>query len=122
MLSAIARSTSTKDVIWICTDQQSSNASGSQVSLEYYNCAASLNARFVSIILTCEAGENERRLVASSRGGNNNTKLTHVDILREIRGGEDIYRFGGKDELELDVSQIAPEVAARVIVEFIESD
>jgi len=120
-LGAIARSISTKEVIWICTDQQSSNASGSQISLEYYNTAASLSARFVSIILTCEAKENERRLVASSRGTGNNAKLTDVDILREVRENEDIYHFGGEDELELelDVSNRPPEAAAKMIAEFI---
>ncbi len=120
-LDAIASSTSTKEIIWICTDQQSSNAIGSQTSLEYYNTAVSLGARFASIILTCEAEENEKRLVASSRGRGNNTKLNDVNILRDIRENEDIYHFRGEDELEIDVSKMSPKAVAQTIAEFIGS-
>lgn len=53
---------------------------------------------------------------SEQRGG---TKLHDVEILREIRRTEDLYRFGGKVELELDVTLLSPVEAARKIVEFI---
>jgi len=57
----------------------------------------------------------------SSRGRGNNAKLTDIDILRQVRKNEDIYHFGGENELELelDVSNRPPEAAAKMIAEFI---
>ena len=112
--------TSTSAFTWICTDQQSSSPQGTRVALHYYNTARRLNSRFISIILTCEAEENERRLTAQGRGGSN-TKLTEVGILRAIWQEEDIYHFDGENELEINVSETSPQEAAKAILEFIEN-
>ena len=119
LLDSIARSVETRDVVWICTDQQSSDVFGSMSATDYYQAASSRGSRSISVILTREAQENERRLKAAGRGGLSNTKLTDVGILREIRDTEDLYHFGGKDELELDVTAKSAGETARLVVDFI---
>jgi chloramphenicol 3-O-phosphotransferase len=92
---------------------------GSSAAKDYLQAAQSRGSRFISIILTCEAAENERRLRSADRGGPNNTKLTDIGILREIRESEDLYHFGGQDELELDVSAMSASETAKAIFDFV---
>jgi len=74
----------------------------------------------VSVILNCDMEENVRRLTSGKRGGGySNTKLTDESILRHIRGTEDIYHFGGKLEVEVDVTAKSPDTVATEIVDFI---
>ncbi|KAI9846572.1 MAG: hypothetical protein M1837_003813 [Sclerophora amabilis] len=119
VLSSIVKSSSTKNVTWICTDQQSSSPTGSVVALDYARAAETRRCRLVSVILHCQAEENERRITATGRGGPTNSKLTDLAILRTIREREDIYHFGGKDEVEIDVTARSAEETARLIVNFI---
>ena len=115
ILNSIASSTSTKDVIWIFTDSQSSDRIGSATAQEYADAAKLRGSPFYSIIMDCDIDENLRRLQAVSRGGVGNTKLTDIEILYAIRKTEDIYHFGGSKELVLDVSQMpATEVALKI--------
>ncbi|KAI9795716.1 MAG: hypothetical protein M1833_006885 [Piccolia ochrophora] len=118
VLSSIAKSSSTKDVTWICTDQQSSGSVGSAVALDYAWAAETRGCRLISVILNCEAEENERRLTAPGRGVPTNTKLTDLAILRMIREKDDIYHFSSKDEVEIDVTARFPEETAQLIFKF----
>ncbi|KAH0541782.1 hypothetical protein FGG08_003737 [Glutinoglossum americanum] len=117
ILYSIAASTSTKDVTWIFTDQQSSSAQGSSAAQDYQNAATAKKSRFISVILNCGLDENIKRLRESGRGGSVNTKLTNVAILRSIRENEDLYSFGGKDELQLDVSNLSAPQAVDLILD-----
>ncbi len=55
-----------------------------------------------SVILTCEAEENERRLTAKGRGGSAKTKLTDWSIWGTIRAEGDVFPCGYcADSLEL---------------------
>jgi hypothetical protein len=119
VLDAIATSVSTNEVTWICTDQRPSSGAGSSAAQDYLQAALSRGSRFISVVLNCEAAENERRLTAANRGGPNNTKLTDIGILRTIRESEDLYHFGGPDELELDVSAMSASETAKVIFDFV---
>lgn len=49
-------------------------------------------------------------------GGGANTKPRDAEILRAIRRDEVMFRFGGDAELELDVSDLDPNEAARIIL------
>ena len=69
-----------------------------------------------SVIINCALEENLNRLTADSRG---RTKLDDVEILKEIRKTEDLYRFGGELELELDASDVPAQVLAQKIYDFV---
>ena len=112
-----------RDTIFIFTDSQ----------MEYPECVSDytdlclsperggLGRRFYSVILECDAEENERRLGLPGRGGGENGKLTDVQVLREYRsrwGGA--WKFGDADEIVLDVTDLKPEEAAGRIREFVE--
>jgi hypothetical protein len=86
---------------------------------DYASAAAVRGSALISVILTCEIEENIRRLTSPSRGVAN-TKLTDVGILRETRDTEDIYRFGGPLELEIDVTSKTAEVVAQDISSFLD--
>jgi hypothetical protein len=86
---------------------------------DYTSAAAARGCPFISIILTCDLDENIRRLTNPSRSGPK-TKLTDVDILREIRETEDIMRFGGELELEIDVTTKTPNTVAEEIKAFLD--
>jgi hypothetical protein len=62
--------------------------------------------------------ENLRRLTMEGRGGQKSSKLTDQSILHAIRGSEDIYHFGGEDEMELDVSSLTVKESAASVYEF----
>jgi hypothetical protein len=117
VLDAIAKSESTKHVTWIFTDSQSSEEVWAAPK-DYTSAAAARGSPFVSIVLTCDLDENITRLTNSSRSGPK-TKLTDVDILREIRETEDIMHFGGELELEIDVTTKEPSAVAEEIKAFL---
>ncbi|KAL8930731.1 MAG: hypothetical protein Q9208_000272 [Pyrenodesmia sp. 3 TL-2023] len=116
ILDSIATSESLKGVIWIFTDSQSSSKVGSAAVADYIHAARIRGSQLISVVLTCAEDENIRRMKSEQRGG---TKLHDVDILLEIRRMEDLYRFGGNAELELDVTILSPIEAARKIVDFV---
>jgi hypothetical protein len=117
VLDAIAKSESTKHVTWVFTDSQSSEEVWAAPK-DYAAAATARGSPFVSIILTCDVDENITRLTNPSRSGPK-TKLTDVDILREIRETEDIMRFGGELELEIDVTTKEPSAVAEEIKAFL---
>ncbi|KAI0388383.1 hypothetical protein F5Y17DRAFT_222191 [Xylariaceae sp. FL0594] len=122
VLKSIAAAKSTRDVTWIFTDQQSSSESGSSSARDYQNAAAMRDGSpFVSVILLCELDENLKRAAAGKDRGNgsNNTKLTDLDMLRDIREREDIFHFEDDYELELDVTHLSASEAASKIYEHI---
>jgi len=119
-LRSIAASTSTRDITWIFTDQQSSSPLGTSSARDYQNAATTRGSLFISIILNCEIEENLRRTKAEGRGGSANTKLSDVAIVRSIREREDIFHFGDANELELDATSLSPTQAAHAIFQHVE--
>ena len=120
MLRSIASSHATKDTTWIFTDQQSSSEIGTSAAKDYAHAAVERGSTFVSVVLQCNLDENVKRLVGQGRGvTNNNTKLTDVGILHTIRSNEDIYRFGGDAEIEIDITDRSALDVARMVREFL---
>ena len=77
---------------------------------------------FYTVILHCSEGENVRRLTLAGRGEHyGNGKLTEVDRLLQYRERTTIYKFNDIDEIEIDVTDIKPEEAAKRVLEFVES-
>jgi hypothetical protein len=118
-LNAMATSTSTKDVTWVFTDSQSSNALGSLSANDYYRAVKERGSAFFSIVLMCDFKENERRIQSTERSVR--TKLTDVSILKTIRDDEDLYRFNDENELVLDITNLSVGEAARLIVDHVEA-
>ncbi|KAL8834252.1 MAG: hypothetical protein Q9170_003839 [Blastenia crenularia] len=116
ILDSIAKSKSLKDITWIFTDSQSSDEVGAAAVADYIHAAQTKGASVVSVILTCDQEENVRRVLSEQRG---KTKLDNVDVLLGIRQEEDLYRFGGKAELELDVTRMSAVAAAHEIADFV---
>lgn len=70
----------------------------------------------ISIILTCGDSENVRRMLSKQRG---KTKSNDVDILRNIRRTEDLCRFRGTAECDIDVTNLSVNAAAHRIADFL---
>jgi hypothetical protein len=115
----MSTSTSTKDVTWIFTDSQSSDALGSLSAKDYHRAVAERGSTFFSIVLTCDFEENQKRIQTSDRSLRG--KLTDVSILKTIRDEEDLFRFHDENELVLDATNLSVEEAARVIVEHVKA-
>jgi hypothetical protein len=122
ILLAIARSSELKSTNIVFTDSQSSSPLGSIVAKDYFDSAKNRGCPFFSIRLVCAEEEHFRRAVDGRRQNDGTTKLTDINILRQIRMQEDIFSFGGPLELTLDVSRMSPDVAAREIVEFVKQN
>ncbi|KAL8715931.1 MAG: hypothetical protein Q9220_000598 [cf. Caloplaca sp. 1 TL-2023] len=116
ILDSIAGSKSLVDVTWVFTDSQSSDEVGAAAVADYIDAARTRGSQLISIILTCSRTENVRRLGAEHRG---KTKLSDAHVLQVIRREEDIYRFGGDAELELDVTRLSAAIAAEKILDFV---
>lgn len=106
-----------RDTVFIFTDSQT----------EHNDCVGDYTdlglgehgRRFYSVVLHCELEENIRRLTLPGRGGSFNGKLTDAEVLKEYRSKQSILRFGDDDEIEIDVTEVKPEEAARRIHEFV---
>ncbi|KAL8686500.1 MAG: hypothetical protein Q9218_007060 [Villophora microphyllina] len=116
LLDSIATSTSLKDVTWIFTDSQSSDAVGSAAVADYIHAAETRGSPIISIILNCTLEENCYRMNAESRG---KTKLHDCEVLIEVRETEELYLFGGDREFPLNVTDLTAYAAARKIHDFI---
>lgn len=119
ILDLIATSEATQHATWIFTDSQSTDPIGSATAQDYQDAAVKRGVPFISVILHCGLEENAKRLVHEGRGAGSNTKLTDLEILRAIRQEEDIHKFGGLEELEVDTTDISPAEAAQRILEHI---
>lgn len=116
-LQPIASDPSLRETTFIFTDSQTEH---NECMSDYTDLAGGQwGRRFYTVILHCEAKENERRLVLPGRGGEENGKLTEVERLRQYRERTTIYKFGDADEIEIDVTEVEPEEAARRILEFV---
>ncbi|KAJ5778528.1 hypothetical protein N7520_001774 [Penicillium odoratum] len=86
------------------------------VCAEYLATSELRRAAFIPIILFCDEETNMQRIISSDR--ELHSKLTDVKLVRKFRLEEDVHRFiGHPNYLELDVSTLTPEEAARQICE-----
>lgn len=117
LLHKIATSESNRDTTWIFTDSRCTSETGSAAVRDYEKTALRLGAPLVSVIMTCETKVNMERVVSRD---DSCTKLRNVEVLRSIREQEEMFRFGGERELELDVSNLGPEEAAQRILRHVQ--
>jgi len=116
-LKPIQEDSSLRHTVYIFTDSQTQ---WNECISDYTSLAHGGHARrFYTVILHCDAEENERRLQSPGRGQDSRGKLTDVKMLREYRNGEGIYKFRDDDEIEVDVTDVDAKDAAGVICEFV---
>ncbi len=112
----------TKDLSYIFTDFQSNDNLGSSVAQEYAAAAQRRGCLFIPVVLDCVLEENARRMRSAERvelERSGKGLLLDTSQLGEMRGRVAIYRFRCPEQLELDVSDLNAEEAARVIAEHI---
>jgi broad-specificity NMP kinase len=85
----------------------------------YEHAALERGIPFVSVILTCSLEENTRRLASTDRCDKVTTKLTDCDELKRIREEKILHRFLDHSEMELDVTDLTSEDAAKRILEHV---
>lgn len=90
---------------------------------EYQEAARQRICAFIPINLTCREEENVQRMQSVERVemvSKGKGKLTDPTILRDMRGRGEIFRFECAEQLELDVSDLQPEEAAKRIAKHVE--
>lgn len=122
VFGSLATAPDTFDFIYVFTDFQSSDGLGSAVAQEYADAARARGCVFVPIIMTCSVRQNVIRAGGSDRIRDGHGKLTDLNLIMDMRTqeGTGIASFGGDSELELDVTDIKPEEAAKIIAEHVE--
>jgi hypothetical protein len=118
-LSTISNSAELKHTAIVFTDQQSSSAIGSSVARDYEKAAKRRPCQFLSIRIECEEEEHIRRATDQARKDSRMTKLTDEALLRRMRMEEDVFSFGGEDEITIDVTELSPEEAGERIFTFL---
>ncbi|KAK8847528.1 hypothetical protein IAR55_005386 [Kwoniella newhampshirensis] len=81
----------------IFTECQSDDPDGTLVMTEYLTFVKAVDAKLISVILTCSERANEKRLISDERKEKGRrTKLTDVEVLRTMRD-KVIYRFDASE-------------------------
>lgn len=113
VFDTLATSRDTFDSVYVFTDFQSSNEGGSAVMVEYRDMAARRGCIFVPVTVTCGSEENMRRLAAPERALHG--KLTDAELVAHIRGSEVVYQSTSPFRMELDLTELDAQAAARMI-------
>jgi hypothetical protein len=107
------------DRVVVCTDFRADGDGDDGVAGEYQRAARRAGRLFVPVCLTCGAEENLRRVVSEERKCGGTTKLLDPEEVRSMRGRYELYRFGVDEELMLDVTEMAAENVAVIILGWI---
>ncbi len=118
VFSALADAPATHGTAYIFTDFQSSDPVGSATSAEYAAAARRRGCALIPIVLRCSEEANLERLQTGDRALSG--KITDVELLRKFRAGVHIHRFEGMPEMmELDVTNLEPAEAAKIIFDHV---
>lgn len=118
-LHTIATHQALRGTTFIFTDSRESSGVGSEGARDYQKAAEMRGVPFISIILHCGLSENLRRLESRNDISERGTKLTDGGVLRTIRETEEIFRFGGNLEKEVDTTYMRPSETAQMIVQHV---
>jgi hypothetical protein len=103
----------------VCTDFRAAGDDDDGVAGEYHMAANRAGRLFVPICLTCGVEENLKRVESDERRCDGTTELHDPEEVRKFRLRYELYRFGGDEELVLDVTELSSEVVALIIFEWI---
>ena len=115
VFDTLAKSPDTFDSVYVFTDFQTGDEIGSSVMAEYRDMARRRDCVFVPVILTCSTEENLRRLGSVERAKHG--KLTDKEVVSAMREeGAEVHRWERDEmQMELDVTELDADEAARVI-------
>ena len=117
VFTTLVQESSTYEAIYIFTDWQSGDATGSSVCEEFCTMAKARGSILIPIIIKCNEEENVRRLAGMERLKHG--KITDVDLLLQFRKQVDpppVFRFDGHEHrIEVDVTDMSAEEAADVL-------
>ncbi|RSL54930.1 hypothetical protein CEP54_009658 [Fusarium duplospermum] len=115
VLNSLAENTATHSSAYIFTDFQSANELGSEVSLEYFNCAVQRGCHFIPITPRCSEEENLKRLTSDDRATHG--KLVDVELAKQLRKDDGLFTFVGYcNRRTLNVTKFsAEEVAVEIM-------
>ncbi|KAL7909511.1 hypothetical protein GGI35DRAFT_450111 [Trichoderma velutinum] len=119
IFTSLIESTDTHKFAYLFTDFQSSDNIGSAVCAEYLAAAQKRGCELISVVLSCDVDTNVERLITDERRAHG--KISSAELLKKFRQGVAIHRFEnlGDKRLELDVSALSAEEAARQILEHV---
>lgn len=119
IFASLVESTATHNFAYLFTDFQSTDEIGSAVCAEYLAAAQNRGCELISIVLSCDVDTNLERLITDERHAHG--KIVNAELLRKFREGVKIHRFEdlGVKSLELDVSTLSAEEAAKQILEHV---
>ncbi|XWW94053.1 hypothetical protein V2A60_001995 [Cordyceps javanica] len=100
----------------IFTDFFTAGTIGAEWSQAHRAAAARGGRPFLPVYLTCERGENLRRVTRPERGAEGCGKLTDVALVQRFMDDSTIYRFQGRG-VDIDTTTRPPEETARLILE-----
>ncbi|KAL8929841.1 MAG: hypothetical protein Q9208_000985 [Pyrenodesmia sp. 3 TL-2023] len=84
----------------------------------WYTAMSAIQSSFIPVILECDMDENARRMMSERRineVAEGKGMLLDTELLAEMRGRGEIYRFGCAEAMVVDVSRLTVEEAADMI-------
>ena len=129
ILRVISTSESTRNFNWIFTDARCTSPVGSEAAQDFELAAKQSGATFVPVALSCGLEENLRRTMTRAAAAaaavdaktTKTTKLTDTDLVCQVRQEEIMYQFGGREELQLDITHFTPFESAQKISQHLTS-
>ncbi|USW54058.1 Putative P-loop containing nucleoside triphosphate hydrolase [Septoria linicola] len=108
----------------VFTDCRSDDELGTAVGKEYEQAAAAAAAAsggrvFIPILLLCEEVDNLQRATSTERQGSGTTKLTDLEVVRQLRAQHTMLTFDLPTQLTLDISMLSVAEAALKLYEHI---
>ncbi|KAF4947928.1 hypothetical protein FGADI_10088 [Fusarium gaditjirri] len=97
--------TSSHGRLVVFTDFQSDNELGQSVAQEYADAANDAGRAFLPVYLTCGLEANIERVDNAERVASGTTKLLDKDLLRDMRGRCELFRFQGYPGLVIDSTE-----------------
>ncbi|KAF1989173.1 hypothetical protein K402DRAFT_418985 [Aulographum hederae CBS 113979] len=108
---------SMSDKLVVYTDFQLYDHNGAAAAAEYQSAALRSYRTFLSVVISLAPPENLKRLRSQETGEGSPRKIAEqATMLGSLRDEGSLFRFGGNEELELDVTDLLPEEAAHYIL------
>ncbi|KLO94602.1 uncharacterized protein FFB20_00235 [Fusarium fujikuroi] len=120
ILQRVVRHPSSHDRLVVFTDFQSDNELGQSVAQEYASAARNADRPFLPVYLTCGLEANIERVDNAERVASGTTKLLDQELLQDMRGRCELFRFQGYPGLMIDSTEKTPLENAKKILDTVE--
>ncbi|KAF4417169.1 hypothetical protein FACUT_12427 [Fusarium acutatum] len=119
-LQRIVLHSSSHDHLVVFTDFQSDNELGQSVAQDYASAARHVDRPFIPVYLTCGLEANIERVDNAERVASGTTKLLDQELLRDMRGRYELFRFQGYPFLMIDSTEKTALENAKKILDTVE--